>query len=181
MRGHHKQIFILLLLQTVLMVGCEEKIRPSILDNIKGSSLPQQESWKSTIVITDSGRTNAIILSGYIRVFEESKETLLSEGVEVKFFNEEGEHTTTLTSEEAKVDDRTNNLEAIGNIVVVSDDSTKLETSRLFWNNGTKTIHTPDYVKITSPKERIQGYGMEADQRLRNYKIFRVTGEAHTK
>lgn len=164
----------------LLISGCEEKIKPSVLEGLDSRSIPQQESWNSTIVISDSGRTNAIIHAGYIQVFEYEKHTLLSEGVTVKFFNDLQEHTSTLTSREGKVDDRTNDLEATGDVIVVSRDNTRLETSKLLWDNARRLIHTPDFVSITSPKEKIQGRGFEADQHLRNYKIFHVSGEART-
>jgi LPS export ABC transporter protein LptC len=162
----------------VAALGCEEKIRPSVLQNLNSAQLPKQESWNSSIAVSDSGRSKALIRAGYIRVFEYPAETHLSQGVTVHFFDESGHETSVLTADEGKVDDMTNNLEARGNVVVVSTDSTRLRTSVLFWNNGTRLIHTPEFVDIVSPKEKIQGRGFEADQGLRNYRIFRVTGEA---
>lgn len=159
-------------------LGCEEKIRPTVLPGIDLGSLPLQESWNSTVTLSDSGVTKAIITAGYIRVYEEPRQTLLSEGVVVDFFDDEGQATSVLTSRQAKVDDLTNNLEAWGEVVVVSrTDSTVLRTERLFWDNRKQLIHTPDFVAIASPAERIQGTGFEAEENLRNYRIFKVSGE----
>ncbi len=163
-----------------LFAGCEEKIKPTVLPGISSETIPQQESWNSTVTLTDSGRVRAIIEAGYIRVYATVNETLLSEGIRVRFFNDSGEHTSTLTAQEGKVDDRSNDLEATGDVRVVSTDSTLLETSHLLWDNAKRLVHTQDYVKITSPREKIQGRGLEADQHLQNYRIFQVTGEAKT-
>jgi LPS export ABC transporter protein LptC len=159
--------------------GCEEKIKPSVISSVNSQTLPQQESWNSTIVVSDSGRIRAIIWAGYIRVYESSPVTQMSQGVKVRFFDAEGRQTSYLTSEEGSVDEVTNNLEAHKHVVVVSSDSSRLKTEDLLWDNRRQLIYTPrnEYVDITTPKEKLQGRGFESDQYLRNYRVFRVTGE----
>lgn len=173
-----RSTFFTILLLAVVLTGCEEKIKPSVLPTIDSKTIPQQESWDSHIVISDSGLVRAVIDAGYLRVYEGSQQTQMSEGVVVHFFNLGGKQTSILTSKEAVVDESTNNLEAIGNVLVVSDDSTKLRTEHLYWDNHRQLVHTPEFVQITSPKEKLQGHGFESDQSLRNYKIFHVTGQA---
>jgi len=85
-----------------------------------------------------------------------------------------------LTSDEADVDETTNNLEARKNVVVVSSDSSRMRTEQLFWDNQRQLIYTPAYVYITTEKDKLQGQGFESDQSLKNYRIFRVTGESQT-
>lgn len=166
---------------SVLSAGCGEKVRPTVLPELDSSILPHQESWNSTITISDSGIVNAIIKAGYIRVFEEPRRTHLSDGVTVDFYNEEGVKTSVLTSLEASVNDITNDLEAWGNVVVVSEsDSTTLRTERLYWDNRRGLIHTPEFVRIASPHEKIQGTGFESEQNLKNYRIFKVSGETQS-
>ena len=164
----------------LLLYACEEKIKPTVLFQVDSRTIPQQESWNSTVTLSDSGRVKAVINAGYIRVYETPRQTLLSDGVVVHFFNEEGKRSSVLTSKEGKVNDVNNDLEAYGNVVVVSEDSTILRTEKLFWSNSRQRVHTPEFVKISSPEERIQGRGFEAEQNLGNYRIFHVTGEAKT-
>lgn len=170
-------LFFILFLSIVL-TGCEDKIKPSVLPTIDSKTIPQQESWNSHIVISDSGLVRAVIDAGYLRVYEGSQQTQMSNGVVVHFFDPQGKQTSVLTSNEANVDENTNNLEAMGNVVVVSSDSTTLKTEHLYWDNKQQLVHTPEFVQITSPKERLQGHGFESDQSLRNYKIFHVTGQS---
>jgi len=163
-----------------LVCGCEDKTQPSVTSTVDSRTLPQQESWNSTIVVSDSGRINAIIEAGYIRVSELSRQTQMSNGVKVRFFNRDGMESSLLTSEEGSVDELTNNLEARKNVVVVSSDSSKMITEKLYWDNQRQLIHTPEYVQITSAKDRLQGHGFESDQSLKHYRIFRVTGQTQT-
>jgi LPS export ABC transporter protein LptC len=157
--------------------GCEEKTLPSVISTIDSRTLPQQESWNSTIVVSDSGRISAIIVAGYIRVSELSRQTQMSQGVKVRFFNREGKQTSILTSEEGSVDEGTNNLEARKNVVVVSSDSSHMTTEQLFWDNQRQLIYTPEYVQIKTVKEKMNGHGFESDQSLKHYRVFRVTGQ----
>jgi LPS export ABC transporter protein LptC len=170
--------FFVVPLLALFFTSCEEKIKPSVLPTVDSKTIPQQESWNSHIVISDSGLVRAVIDAGYLRVFEGSQQTHMSEGVVVHFYDTEGKQTSVLTSKEAIVDENTDNLEAIGNVLVVSNDSTKLRTEHLYWDNKRMLVHTPEFVQIRSPKESLQGHGFESDQSLRNYKIFHVTGQS---
>ena len=162
----------------LLTNGCEEKIKPSVLGGVSSATLPTQESWNTTVTFTDSGIVKAILKAGHLSAYEGSKQTSLDKGVHVDFFDEHGVHSSVLTSETGKVDETTNNLEAIGNVVVVSDSGVVVRTEKLFWDNQRQLIHSEEFVTITSPKENLQGHGFESDQNLKNYKIFRVTGTA---
>src|SRR3990172_3283203 len=105
---------ILLAALILLVSACEEKIKPTVLSQIDSRVLPQQESWNSTVTLTDSGRVKAVIQAGYIRVYPEPRRTMLAEGVVVDFFDREGTKTSVLTSREGTVNDVTNDFEAWG-------------------------------------------------------------------
>lgn len=173
-------MFRLFLTIAVTFVSCGEKVKPSVLGGIDSKSLPQQESWNSEIVLSDSGYVRAIIHAGYFRVFESSQLTLLDDGMTVQFYEHDGTKGSYLTSDSGSVNERTNDLEAHGNVVVTSPANSRLFTEHLYWDDRRQLIHTMAFVRIVSPKERLQGLGLESDQHLRSYRIFRVTGESKT-
>jgi LPS export ABC transporter protein LptC len=172
---------VLLLALSLMFSACEDKIKPSVLPTINSKTIPQEESWDSHIVLSDSGIVRAVIDAGYLEVPEGSQQTHMSDGVVVHFYDQNGVQTSVLTSKEAIVDENTDNLEAIGNVLVVSPDSTKLRTQHLYWDNKRQLVHTPEFVTITSPTEKLQGHGFESDQNLQHYKVFHPSGEALTK
>ena len=176
-----RRSFPLLLVLSMVLAACEEKIEPSVLPTIDSKTIPQEESWNSHIVLSDSGIVRAAIDAGYLEVPEGSQQTHMSDGVVVHFYDQHGVQTSVLTSKEAFVDENTNNLEAIGDVLVVSSDSTKLRTQHLYWDNKKQLVHTPEFVRITSPTETLLGHGFESDQNLEHYKVFHPTGEALTK
>jgi LPS export ABC transporter protein LptC len=165
----------------LLIAGCDEKLKPPITSEGIGRDLPAQESWKSTITFTDSGRVTAILHAGHISMFPDKRMTLLDSGVTVDFFDDQGVHTSVLSARQGRVDDQTHDFEAHENVIVVSDSGTTLRTESLFWDNNLRKVHTPLFVDILSPTEHIQGHGFESDQGLKRYTIFKVTGEAKSR
>jgi LPS export ABC transporter protein LptC len=169
--------FLLVLVLLVVLSGCEEKLKPSVVP-LSQSEHPSQESWRSTVTFSDSARVKAILWAGYIATYQTRRVTMLDDSIHVDFFNEEGRHSSLLTARKGKVNDATQDFEAYTNVVVLSDSGTTLRTDRLFWTNADRKIHTDAFVDITSPTERIMGQGMVSDQGLKNYRIFKVTGQA---
>ncbi len=160
----------------VILFGCEEKLKPTVVP-VSGS-LPDQESWNSTIQFSDSGITKGILKAGHAVVFNNQNKTYLGDSVRVDFFDDRGLHTSYLTSDSGIVNDQTNDLEAIGNVFAHSDSGTSLWTQQLYWNDRTQKVTSSVFVRIVSPKETIEGVGFQSDRDLRNYTIFNVSGEA---
>lgn len=160
----------------LFIAGCSQKrVQPVIGYNLQVSKIPSQESWNSKVVFSDSGKTKAILYTGHIRVFSESLETLLDSNVKVDFYDLNQIHTSTLTSKRGRVDDATENLWAIDSVIVVNDSGVTIQTEELMWRNKDRKIVSDKFVTIISPKEKIQGYGFESDQSLRNYIIYNIT------
>jgi LPS export ABC transporter protein LptC len=169
------------LIGALVLCACEERIKPSVLTDLRTKDLPSHESWNTTITFSDSGRIQAVMKVGHLEKFEEAQRTDLDGGLHVDFFDENGHHTSVLTAIKGTVDDRTHDLEATGNVVVVSDSGSTLRTEQLFWRNSIRRVQSDQFVKITSLREEIQGQGLDSDQSLKNYRIYRVTGQTRLK
>lgn len=170
-------LFFFMLL-SIYLPACEEKIKPAVTKTNYAANIPVQESWNSRITLSKEGKLVAIVTAGYIAVYNDQQNTILENGVKVEFFNDIGENTSVLTSEKGVVYNSRHDLEASGNVIVITDSGqTTLKTNTLQWSNNTKKIYTKEYVEIDSPTEKIRGFGFESDQNLKNYKIFKVTGQ----
>ncbi|MBI2419444.1 MAG: LPS export ABC transporter periplasmic protein LptC [Ignavibacteriales bacterium] len=172
------RVVLLLSITLLLLVlsGCQSaKVKPIVGSTISSKDMPAQESWQSVIVFTDSGKTKAVLHTGYLRAYPQRMETLLDSSVQVDFYNLLQKIETVLTSKHGKVDDRTKNLFAYENVVVKNTDGVTLESEELLWENERAKIITDKFVTITTKVEKIQGYGFESDQFLRNYVIHKVT------
>ena len=171
---------LLISLGVFIFFGCEGKVKPSVTSFGLKQDIPSQESWNATITFTDSGKITGVLKAGHITVLDEKRVTLLDSDIKVDFYDDSQHHTSVLTAKRGVVNDITHDFEAHENVVVVNDSGTTLRTQELYWANATRKIHTPAYVEITSPKEQLQGQGLESDQSLVNYTIYKPTGKAKT-
>jgi len=171
-------LFLLPGLWWMLSSCSEEKVRPSVSAVGSGLGTPSQESWNATITFTDSGKTTAILHAGHIAMFNDQRFTILDSTIIVDFYDQNERHTSVLTAKKGRVNDLTHDFEAHENVVVVSDSGTTLKTEDLYWSNAAQRVTTPAFVDILSPTEHIEGRGLESDQGLKHYTIFKVTGQS---
>jgi len=139
--------------------------------------MPDQESWGVTIVLTSEGLIRAKVRSGHLEKYNEKKFVLLDSSVMVDFFNEEEQHTSVLTSKTAEVDQASNDMKAMGNVVAVSDSGITLYSETLTWNSKDEKLHTKDNIMITTlEKDTLYGVGFESDSDMENWKILSPSG-----
>ena len=104
------------------------------------------------------------------------KYELFPEGFFVYGYDEAGNLETKIVADNArhlKYDDGREKWEAFGNVVVNNIINQEvMETDTLYWDQENEKMYTHCYVRLYSPDGFIQGYGMEADQRARDNKIF---------
>ena len=73
--------------------------------------------------------------------------------------------------------DAAGRFDARGQVVVTTARGKRLEGEHLTWHEEEGRITTPGFVEITTPTDRIQGYGLRADENLDSYQLGRVTGQ----
>ena len=139
--------------------------------------MPDQESWGVTIVLTSEGLIRANVRSGHLEKYNEKEFVLLDSSVMVDFFYEKEQHTSVLTSNTAEVDQASNDMKAMGNVVAVSDSGITLYSETLTWNSKDEKLHTKDNIMITTlEKDTLYGVGFESDSDLKNWKILSPSG-----
>ena len=130
---------------------------------------------------TKEGKRTAVLISGYVAKYSSQKHTILKDGVKVDFFNEKGEHTSVLTSKEGKVFDDRQDMIAIGDVVVISDNGSHLYSDELIWDNNKQKIISNVPVKITTETDTVFGDTFISDPDLINYEITNTHGTTQKK
>lgn len=154
----------------------KEKVEPLKIDINTNDTIPTQESYNSTVTFSDSGIVKAILKAGRIRVFAKGNYTLIDSGATVDFFKN-GVYSSTLTGKRGKIYDSSKDVEVYDDTKIVSNDGSELTTEKLYWVNKTRKIKTDSFVHIKTKTDDIQGYGFESDENLKNYVIYKVSGE----
>lgn len=142
-----------------------------------GQETPGQESWGSTVILSVRGQNRAKVWAGHILKFEESHIIEMDQKIRVDFFDEQGDHISVLTAERGEVDEISQDLKAVGKVIVISDEGSRLVTERLEWHNRTQKIVSDTLVTISSGDEKLTGMGFESDADLQHWQIREsVTG-----
>ncbi len=171
------KITLFVLLGFLVLSNCQKKNEENSA-NIEEMEYPDQEGWNSKLISTKIGIVGAKINYGHMQRFKKRKIVEFDGGIVVDFYNEQGIHTSKLISERGRLDEATNNIEAFGNVVVVSDTGITLKTERLRWDHSIEKIVSTDFVTIvTADKDTFYGNGFESDQNLDNWRITSFSGK----
>tara|TARA_B100001758_G_scaffold12874_2_gene9453 strand:- start:10987 stop:11487 length:501 start_codon:yes stop_codon:yes gene_type:complete len=158
----------------VIFSSCTKQ---SIQDLPSRDGMPDQESWEVNIILTDQGMIRAKIRSGHLEKYNEKEFIMLDSSVTVDFFDSDEKHTSILTSNKAEVDQSSNDMKAIGNVVAVSDSGISLYSNTLVWDSKNEKLRTKDKIMITTlEKDTLYGIGFESDSDLENWKIINPSG-----
>ena len=95
----------------LLLFSCGEKNNG---DLPLSEGIPDQESWGVTIIMTHDGLMRAEVKSGHLKKYNEQEYIVLDSSVVVDFFDLQERHTSTLFSEKAEINEKSNDMLAIG-------------------------------------------------------------------
>lgn len=165
---------------TITLLACSREQPPGVDNAVKTEDLPDQEGWNSVVVATNNGRLEAKVRYGHMLRFSKNKVAKFDQGIKVDFFDETGEKTSTLTAERGILNEKTNDVSAMGNVVVVSDTGVTLHTEELsFDQRKQKIISRVDVMVTTVDGDTLYGTGFESDAQLRHWRILKPRGIAH--
>lgn len=162
----------------LILAACatEREDKPEVLPQVE---YPDQESWDATIYITRQGKVAGFLKAGHIEKYSQKNITLLKDSLKVDFYNEQGQHTSILTSEGGKVFDLSNDMIAFGNVVVISDSGLTLFTDTLKWDNERQKIISEIPIKITTEEgDTLFGDSFISDANLKNREIVNPRGKS---
>jgi hypothetical protein len=105
--------------------------------------------------------------------FSRRRMVYFGKGVNVDFFRSNGQFESNLVADSAFLNEATNDMKAIHNVVVVKGDTTLL-TSALKWSNQTRIIASDtSFTMITQKQDTLVGDAFEMEQVTGNMKIIR--------
>ena len=158
----------------IFLMGCSETGEVVVRRNT--SMFNENEIENPEIIIS---RENTRIVKAVSKHLMKNgnEDALLTGDVKADFYNDLGEHVSILYSDSAKINQRTNNLRATGNVYVISDSGLSLYANTIIWDNQYKIIESKDSVMFTTTQgDTMYGVGFESDMDLTKWKIYKPTG-----
>jgi len=132
------------------------------------------------LMLADRGIQRAHMEADTAFTYEDNTKTELRT-VRTIFFTETGLKNGTLTAREGTYNVRSGNMEARGNVVVVSEDGRRLETPQLRYDPARNEISGDSAFVLTEPTQRVSGIGFRADPNLNNVNILRAASGSTTR
>jgi len=168
----------LLVWAIVPFAACAEK---KALPIARGSALADsadQVMFGPKFSLTSQGVARARLNADTAYFFDENTRAEL-EKVHTTFFTTTGVRDAVLTSRRGTYNTRLATMVARQNVVVVSEDGRRLETSELMYNQGRNEISSDSAFVLTEPNRRLEGIGFRSDPNMNNIRILKgVSGVA---
>ncbi len=169
------------LLLAFLFLACSQET-PQTGQVTETQAFPDQESWNTTVLITKDGKTVGVLKAGHVQKFSKKNITLLDENIQVDFYDEYGNHKSVLTAQGGRINDQTQDMEAYGNVVVVSDSGVTLYTDTLKWDNKKQEIYSEIPIMLTTEEnDTLYGDRFRSSPDLINYEIINPRGRSSKK
>lgn len=162
-------------------ISCAEPISQDRAADTRflGEEQPLQESWNVSMKIFKEDTLHAVVAAGHFAEYKKNDIITrhLNSGLKVTFFDRTGNPSSTLVAERGTVYDN-NDMEAFDNVVIASREAT-IKTDYIKRFADQKKLWSDKYVVVEKNNETIRGYGFESDESLKNYTIFKASGESN--
>ncbi len=170
-------IFLVLFLSGY--VACHQQQSDSVSVD-KEIELPDQELWDLDLTATKKGNVEAKIKAGHGSRFLKKAIVKMDQGVVVDFYDADGKHKSKLTAERGELDEKSNDVRAMDNVVVVSDSGLTLFTEELAYDQRMgKIISNVDVMITTTESDTFYGVGFESEPDLSAWQMFDFSGKTH--
>ncbi|GMQ82514.1 MAG: LPS export ABC transporter periplasmic protein LptC [Rhodothermia bacterium] len=174
---------VLLVLILASGIGCRERESPVSVASLRAEEDPDQETWNPELFISEEGVPRIHLRARYLARYDRPDSTyMILSGTEdgvvrvrVDLFDAEGDSSATVVSDRLTYYDREKRFVARGNVVVTTQDGSRLESEHLAWSDRDHKVNTPGLVRYITTNQIVTGYELEANEDLTEVKISRGT------
>ncbi len=153
-------------------IACQEPKSPPVLHANVLPDSAEQMAFGVRFLLTDAGVRHGEVMADTALTYDENTRTELKQ-VRTTFFTAEGVKNAVLTSLAGTYRMRTGDMEARGNVVVVSEDGRKLETPQLRYNSARNEISSDSAFTMTESDRVVEGIGFVSDPDMNHMRILR--------
>jgi LPS export ABC transporter protein LptC len=154
------------------LVACTSKKQPPVATHSPLADSADQVMYNSRFVLADLGISRAQMHSDTAYFFDDNTRMEFENPV-VTFFTTTGAKDAVLTSRHGTYNNRTSNMIARKNVVVVSEDGRRLTTEELIYNQQKNEISSDSAFRLTEPNRQVSGIGFRSDPNMKNILILK--------
>jgi LPS export ABC transporter protein LptC len=157
----------------VAITACGSKGTPPLAVRNALADSADQVLYHTKSVLTDNGVMKAEIHSDTAYLFDDNTRIEMRI-VETIFFTATGAKNATLNSREGTYNTRSNNMEARGNVVVVSEDGRVLKTQELRYSQNRSEITSDSAFVLNDSTQVMNGIGFVSDPSMNNVRCLKA-------
>jgi LPS export ABC transporter protein LptC len=172
------KLFVIAVVFSCCLIACSERNEIKAPGVGEGDSTmivglrPDQQTKNANINLYSGSVKTTDIKADYICKYTKQDSTL-AWGLNVHFFNSEGKETSHLIADSGLIRESIKWMVANGNVVVIDEFGTKLETEQLFWSDRDNRVTTEKFVTIYQDGDTLMGTGFESGFPFKGFKIKR--------
>ncbi|CAI8259503.1 MAG: Lipopolysaccharide export system protein LptC [Cryomorphaceae bacterium] len=160
----------------VVLISCTND--PKLVQEfVSDKQQPIEQIKGAELLHTENGKVKVRLVANRIERFQEIQPALIfPDHLEVYFYNDSSQLQSTLMADYASIDEEKKIMLAQNNVILISSDNKKVETTELVWDENKNKIYTDKKVKITTGKEVIYGEGFTSTPDFKQYSITKIHG-----
>jgi LPS export ABC transporter protein LptC len=157
----------------IVLGACSSGKQPPLATHNALADSADQVLFHTKSVLTDGGVMKAEVYGDTAYVFDDNTRVEMRT-VRTIFFTATGARNAVLTSHQGTYNTRSNNMEARGDVVVVSEDGRHLTTPVLRYAQGRNEISSDSAFTLTDPTRQMTGIGFVSDPNMNNMRCFKA-------
>lgn len=166
-------ILLLCTLATVLVYSCAEDEETPETIIYQG---PRMVTQDLVLTYSDSGKVTIKLTTAEQKKLQNNDE-IYPKAVYITFLNKDIVEYSSLRGDSGRYVAAENKYIIKGNVFFYNrEQQQSLSTDELVWNPVTKKVYSDTKVTVNTPKDRLEGQGMEASQDFSTYQFRKVTG-----
>ncbi len=167
-------LFSLLLITSLAFIGCETTTTNLAVDLDR--SAPDENSKNVEMKKYNGDKLEYLLKARSITRYYEKQRTI-ADSVYIVTVEEGTGIISTVTCDSTIIDDKSNIIRGIGNVVFKYGDIRRIETDLAYWDRTGDKIICPGEVDFWDQSTVLNGYNLETNSKLEMTKMEKVSGE----
>ena len=132
--------------------------------------LPDGEVEDFNITETDSGRTQWKLFAKHAATYQ-ARDLVTARTLTIDFFDEKGLQSSELKADAGELYQRTRDMIARGNVVLVTTEGWRMSTEEMHFLNSHRKITSDKLVRVEKEGTVLEGVGFESDPNLEHFEF----------
>jgi LPS export ABC transporter protein LptC len=132
--------------------------------------LPDSEVEDFSVTETDSGRPQWTLFAKHAATYQ-ARDLVTARTLRIDFFDENDRKTSELIAREGELYQRTRDLVARGNVVLLTTEGWRMSTEEMHFLNSRRKITSDKLVRVEKQGTILEGVGFESDPNLQHFEF----------